>query len=100
MVGAVICDDRRAIVVGSEIETGAGVLPDVDLISEAPEFLPRQFALRSGVLDVAGNRAAAADFSLGMRHRKPRDLAGDRPAFRLVGIENRGRRPPVEMGRE
>src|SRR6266853_1828697 len=45
MFGAVIGDDRRAIVVGAEIETGAGILLDVDFVGETANLPPRQFAL-------------------------------------------------------
>jgi hypothetical protein len=42
MLGAVIGDDRRAIVVSAEVETGAGILLDVDLVGETADFPPRQ----------------------------------------------------------
>src|SRR5450755_1359226 len=95
---SIIGDDRRAIVIGAEIEAGAGILLDIDLIGELPDFPPGPFAVSSGILDGLGHRAAAANFSLGMRHRKSRDLARNRPALRLIGIENSCRRPAVEMG--
>ena len=98
MLGAIIGDDRRAIVIGAEVETRAGILLHVDLVGETPDLAPRTLALRSRILDFVGHRAAAANFGLGMRHRKSRDLAGDRPALRLIGVENGGRRPAVEMG--
>ena len=63
-------------------------------------IVAQTFAVRSVVLDVGGHRAAAADFGFGMRHRKPRNLAGDRPALRLVGIENGRRRPAAQMRRQ
>jgi len=45
MLGAVIGDDRRAIVIGTGNETGAGILLDVDFVGETANFPPRQFAL-------------------------------------------------------
>src|SRR4051812_13323954 len=91
MFGAVIGDDWRALGVSAEVETAAGILPDVDFIGEAPGFPPNLLSLRSRILDLGGYRTAAADFRLGMGHGESRNLAGDRPAFRLIGVQN-GRR--------
>src|SRR5674476_318375 len=90
MFRPIIVDDRRAIVIAAEIETRAGILLDVDLVGETPDLPPRQLAGRSGILDIFRNRTTAANFGFRMRHREPRDLAGDRPALRLIGIEDGG----------
>src|SRR5260370_921667 len=87
MFGTVIGNDWRTIVVGAEVETGAGILLDVDLVGETADFPPRFCASRSRLLDFIGHRATAANFSLGVRHRESRPLAGDRPTLRLVGVE-------------
>src|ERR1700761_822659 len=77
MFGAVVNDDRRAVVVSTEIESGAGILLHVDLVGETPHFSAHAFAVGSGRFDILGHRAATADFGFGMRHRKPPDLACD-----------------------
>ena len=70
---------------------------DVDFVGETPDFPSRKFAVRSRFFDFGGYGATAANFSLGMRHRKSRDLAGNGPALRLVGIEDGRWRPAIEM---
>src|SRR5271169_1306224 len=97
LLGAVIGDDRRRIVVGTEVETGAGILLDIDFVSQPSGLPPRTFAFGSRILDFAWHRAATANLGFGMRHRKARNLAGDRPALRLIGIEDGGLRPAIEM---
>src|SRR5882757_5070412 len=100
MRGAVINDDRRLIVVSAEVEPGAGILLHIDLVGETADLASRALTFRSCLLNVVGHRTAAANFSFRMRHRKPRNLAGDRPALRLIGVENGRRRPAIEMRRE
>src|SRR5205807_10048247 len=79
MSRSVIGDDRGPIVVGAEVQSGAGILPDVDLVGEPADFLPCPLTAGSCLLDFIGYRAATTNLCLGMRHRKPRDLARDRP---------------------
>ena len=73
MFRSVVNDDRRAIIVGTEVEPGAGILPDVDLVGELPDLSPCQLAARPRILDLSGYLATPADLGLGMRHREPRD---------------------------
>src|ERR1700694_3557318 len=40
MLGAVIRNDRRAIVIGAEVETRAGILLDVDFIGATADLRP------------------------------------------------------------
>src|SRR3982751_2494276 len=94
---AIIDNDRRAVVIASEIETSAGILLDVDFVRDPPDLLSRKFAPRSNLLDFIGYGATSAKFSLGMRHRESRDLAGNRPTLRLVGVEDGRWRPAIEM---
>src|SRR3954451_9909030 len=82
---AIIDNDRRAVVIASEIETSAGILLDVDFVREPPDLPARKFAPWSHLFDFVGYGATAANFSLGMRHRESRDLAGNRPTLRLAG---------------
>ena len=97
MSRSVIGDDRGPIVVGAEVQSGAGILPDVDLVGEPADFLPCPLTAGSCLLDFIGYRAATTNLCLGMRHRKPRDLARDRPALCLVGIQDCKRRPAIEV---
>ena len=50
MLGAVIRDDRRAIVIGAEVETRAGILLDIDLVGETPDLPPRICSLIGNAL--------------------------------------------------
>ena len=45
MFRAVIGDDRRAIVIGAEIEAGAGILLDVDLVGEPADLVAARVRL-------------------------------------------------------
>src|SRR5882757_10274821 len=100
MRGAVINDDRRLIVVSAEVEPGAGILLHIDLVGETADLASRALTFRSRLLDFVRHRTAAANFCFRMRHPKPRDLAGDRPALGLIGVENSRRRPATEMSRQ
>src|SRR5256714_8586927 len=95
--GAIIDDDRRAIVVAAEIETRTSILLDVNLIGEPPDLSSRNFAPCSRILNLIGYRATATNFRLGVRHGETRNLTGNRPTLRLIGIEDGRWGPTIEV---
>src|SRR5947208_17099917 len=81
LLGAVIGDDRRTIVVAAEIEARTGILPHIGLVGETSDLAPRALTCGPEILDILWHCAAAADFGFCMRHGKARHLARDWPAF-------------------
>src|SRR3954451_2368407 len=92
---AIIDNDRRAVVIASEIETSAGILLDVDFVRDPPDLLSRKFAPRSHLLDFIGYAPTSQISTLGIRHRERQARADNRPPLRLVGAEDGRWRPAI-----
>src|SRR6266851_4920573 len=97
---AVIGDDRGVFVEITEVEAAAAELADVEFVCVFADARSYRVALRSGLLKVVGDRVAQR-FPRGERvHRVTRNLLGDRLAFDLVRVEDRGIRPALDYASE
>ncbi len=96
----VIGDDRRSIIIVAEIQSGAAILLDIEIISGLAERSTRGMPARRIVLDLGRHASPLRHHGNRMIHRKAGHLIRDRLAFRLIGIEYCRRSPPVQMRRQ
>src|SRR5215472_13693253 len=96
----VVGNYRRRFIVSPEIQAATAILIHVDFVADTPRFRSCPLPLWPRCLDSGRYRATTRDLFVGMGHGEARNLFGNRPALRLVGVKDARRGPPVEVRRQ
>ncbi len=96
----VVGDDGRPGGVAAEVEAGGAVLLHVEVVGGLSQRPTGGGPGRRLVFDVARHGPSLAGHGVGVVHGETGHLLGDGASLGLVGVEDGGRRPAVEIGRQ